>query len=673
MKKFFLYILLPIIILVLVYLGFKSITGKSTYNSLYLIPEDAALIIESEDIFNAWDAIIHSDAWYHLQNIESLGDLNNELLSIDSVINNNRLLFKILGNRKITFSYHQTQYHHYDFLLVTDIGKAARVKNIAGLTKNLLGENTSISSRKYLDNEIIEIHDKASGEIMFLTLLHDKAVFSYSYLLVEQAIKEQSQMRLARNMKFLEVYEKVDGKGLLNIYISKDPFLEMLDISAGMDAKELNKSLKDIFYAGLHFNITHDGLICLEGYASYNDTVSTNVFSYLNTGKSEFYSADIIPSTIASAAKINIDDPVEFFHQSLKQSGDLEYIARKASIEHIEKRFDINVEENLLSWMEKEIVLVQTKPSNLGKANEFAAIIHTKNEKAPRKNLELIYEQIKKNSPAKIKRADYQGFEISYISLPGILKLIFGKVLDKIEMPYITQIKNNVIISNHPQVLKNIIDDYLANQTLESNIDYYNFFKNFKSQSGIGTYIEVPVAFTNLQSYFDAATWSKINKNSEYISSFSQAALYLDNINNLFHFDFKAKYNRNTTEYTVVNYNLTNIFKEIKPLPAPLLDEHMDEQLEEPIVIEPGKIYIKNLDETKHEQYFKDSILQLTVELKGGLKHGTFKEYYKNGNMKIKGKYKHDLPDGKWKYYTEDGGLAFEKEFEEGIELKTEQ
>ena len=668
MKKFFFYILLPIIILVLIYLGFKSISGKSTYNSLYLVPEDAALLIESDDIFNAWDQIIHSDAWFHLQKIESFAELNNELLSIDSTISNNRLLFKILGNRKITFSYHQTQYQHYDFLLITDIGKAARIKNIAGLTKNLLGENTSISSRKYLDNEIIEIHDKASGEIMYLSLLHDKAIFSYSYLLVENAIKEQSQMRLARNMKFLEVYEKADGKGLLNVYIPKKQFLTMLDITAGMDTHDMAKQLKDIFYAGMYFNISHDGLISLEGYASYNDTVKTNVFNYLNTGKSEFHSADVIPSVFASATKININDPIEYFHQSLKQSGNIEYLARMAGIERVEKHFDINIEENLLSWMDKEIVLLQTKPSNLGKANEFAAIIHTKNKKDPKKNLEYLYEQVRKNSPVKIKRAEYQGFEISYISIPGMLKLIFGKLLDKIDMPYITQIENNVIISNHPQVLKNIIDDYLTQQTLTNNIDYYNFIKHFKSQSGMGSYIEVPVAFSNLENYFDAATWKSINKNIEYISSFSQAALYVDNINNLFHFDFKALYNRNTQKYFMTNYSIKSIFDEVKSIPSPVLKETDDES----DLIEPSKINIGNLDESEYEQYFKDSTLQLTVELKNGIKHGSFKEYYPNGNIKIKGKYKQDKPDGRWKYYTKEGELAFEKEFDEGVELNNE-
>ena len=665
MGKFFKYLIIPILVLGSIYFIYKSISGKSTFKSLYIVPENAAIIIESEDVFRAWDDIIHSDAWFDLKNIESLAKLNTEINSLDSTINNNKLLFRLLGDRKITISYHPTQYKKYDFLLIADVGKATRIKNLSGILKNSLGKNIKINSRMFQDQEIIEILDRASGEMMFLTFLYDKVAFSYSYLLVEQAIKEQAEMHLARNLKFLEVYEKTDGKGLFTIYLNQKPFIKMLKDAFGMHTEKLEEQLQNIFFGGLFFNISADGLINLEGYASYNDTISNNIFSLLNTGKSDFLSKDVIPEQIASATKINFSDAVEYFHESLKQSGQADGDAHNSSISKLEKRLNIDIEKNLLSWIDREIVLVQTKPSNLGKLNEFAVVLHAKNEKDPKQNLDFVYEQIKKNSPIKVKKANYKGYDIAYISFPGLLKAIFGRLLERIEVPYIAQIEDNVIISNHPQVLKNIIDDFEEQKTLANNINYYNFIKHFKTQCGMATYIDVPVVFSNLKYYFDNETWAKLKKDEEYITSFSNAGLYLDNNNNLFHFDFKAQYDRNTQQYSPFKYTAFDFFSDTENGSTPLVIEPEEDNT----VIEPSKILIRNLDASEHNQYFADSTLQLTIELKDGLKHGTFKEYYKNGNLKIRGKFRHDLPDGKWKYYTEDGEFAYEKEFDNGTEI----
>ena len=671
MKKFLVYFTIVAVLALGGWLLLKSVTGKSTYRSMYLIPSDAALIIESEDIINAWNSIVHSDAWYHLKNIESLQEINTDIQSVDSMISSNKILFKILGDRRITFSYHKTTHTKYDFLIIADVGKASRIKKLPQLLKNIMGDGMRVTSREYKGSDILEVYDKESGEMMYISFVHDKALFSYTYLLVEEALDEQEKLTLGRDLNFLDVYEKVSGNGLFNVYLPYKNFVPWLKQDFGFTTESVINQFNDFHYSGFVFDLNEQGLLSFEGYTSYNDTVPTGLQNYIDEGNTKLLSANIIPERVASVLKINFDDASEYLHNSLKNQGKKEYEDYKSMLAKTEKKLKIDIEENLLGWIEQEIVLLQTKPSNLGKANEFAIVLHGKNERDPRKNMDFIYHQIEKNSPVKIKHANYKEFDIAFVSFPGLLKALFGRMLDKIEKPYFTQIENNIVISNHPQTLKNIIDSYIENKTLGDTEDYDKFSKNFESKAGMPSYFDVPVLFKNLKEYFDTETWTSISKNEQYITSFSNAGLYIDNASDLLHFTFKAQYKRNFEAFIIENYKMDDIFQTME-FAMDWIDNNKDSVNDDTPQIEPSEIILVDLDESKHEQFYEDGELLLTVQLKDGKKHGTFKEYYPNGELKIKGKFKNDLPGGQWKYFDENGNLAREIEYEDGIAISDE-
>jgi antitoxin component YwqK of YwqJK toxin-antitoxin module len=83
---------------------------------------------------------------------------------------------------------------------------------------------------------------------------------------------------------------------------------------------------------------------------------------------------------------------------------------------------------------------------------------------------------------------------------------------------------------------------------------------------------------------------------------------------------------------------------------------------------EPDMV-IDDLDGSRHEAFFDNGNIRLSVELKNGVKHGTYKEYYENGEMKVRGRYRNDLMDGTWRYFDENGKVSEIREYQEG-ELK---
>ncbi len=641
-------IILFILILVTV---FRSSSG---FRSINLVPEDAVLIIESKDPVKAWDEIIHSNAWGHLSSNPLLEDINTEIQSFDSLVNSSKILMKLVGEKPVTISQHLKSNNEYDFLYIVEVGMAGMFKKPEKLISAFLDyDDYELTSREYHKESIIEIFDKKQKDYYFLSFIRGKLVFSYDPSLVESAIIASEKSRLGKNTKLLDVYPKVSGKGLVNIYINHKNTGKLIDsLSPEFKTGIYSKMFQ---FTAFSFEITKEGLIDIEGYASLSDSVKSAYAELFQKGNIELKTAKVIPNRLASLVKINFKDASDYFHSSMQLISKEEYNSYIGGLIKIEKRFKLNIEDNLFSWMDEEIVLLQTKPSNLGRKNEFAAVIHASDSTKTADNLAFIWRQLKKNSPVKIKSVLYKGYKIDYIAFPGFLKMLFGKLLDKIEKPYFSQIGKNVIISNHPQTIKNLIDDYQNGLTLETSDEYENFCDLFDNKQAVFAYFEPPILFYNMQDILSPESWKELKQNKEYFTCFSQAGVALNTSDGLIHFDIKAQYKPEKNQWNREYYSTNDILSMFKTSPISL--KKGDESSNDTSAYSIPQIIIQQLDSKKQTEYFEDGSIKRKIELKNGLLDGSFKEYYPNGILKIKGDFKDGKPKGKWKFYDKDGKL----------------
>ena len=543
MKKFIKFIILIVFILGSIYAAYYYfLSGKSSYRSIYLVPENAAVIIESEAVFNAWDKIIHSNAWKTISQIESLAELNEDIQDLDSILSDKMFFLRILGRRNVMMSIHEYLPGRYDYLYIINLGKISRVRNPERIIASIIGRDYPVTRRTYNNSVIYEMLDRNSGEMYIFSFVHDKLILSTNYKLIEASLQEMDRMTLGRDISFIDVSKRVSGKGLFNVCVCYRYLPSYLRSILGKTSESINNLGKELTYSAFFFTITTSGLIGIEGYTGVNDTVASIYSAIMEAGDGGLQSLKIVPARIASFVKISIDDAREYFKNSLLKFDPEEYMEYTRTIQNVENKFKINLDENILSWIDDEIVLLQTQPSNLGRNNEFAAIIKAKNRRAPEKNLEYIGRQIEKNSPVRIKQVSYYDYTISYISFPGLIKILFGRMLEKIEKPYYTQIDEYVIFSNHPQTLKNIIDEYRAGNTLANSMDYENFSKQFARKNSAFSYLDIPVMFSNLKEFVSTESWQKLNTNKPYITHFPQAGIQIDNTDNLLHLIIKAQY-----------------------------------------------------------------------------------------------------------------------------------
>ena len=663
MKKFIKIFGIFIVIAILLFIAFRFfLSGRSSFQSIYLIPPDAAWIIESNAPFDAWETIIHSAAWQKVSHIEYLATLNNEIRSIDSLLSKKRFLLKTISHRKVVVSSHAHLPGKYDYLYVLNIGRLSRIQNPEKILTSLLGESFRLTKRPYNNTTIYELLDTKSGEMYIFSFLMDKMIMSTNYKLVEASLNEIDKMTLGRDLAFIDVTKRISGKGLFNVYINFKYFPEYLNATLGKVITGISQLRTELTYSAFTFNITPEGMIELEGFTGVNDSVHSVYSSVLNAGNGGINSQKIIPARVASLVKISFDNATEYYNQIIMNLDEPEKTEYLKTLQKFEKKLKISLEDNFLSWIDNEIILLQTQPSNLGRNNEFAAILVGKNKSGPKENLDFIGRQIERNTPIKIRKVRYSDYTITYISFPGLIKALFGKMLEKIEKPYYTIIDEYIIFSNHPQTLKNIIDDYKSGKTLANSPDFISFTGEFNKKNSGFSYFDVPVLFSNLREFVGTGTWQKLNKNKLYITSFPKVGIQIDGKDDLLHLLMKAEYKEAFEEYYIPRFDANSFLK--------LFTGNAEAEEENtPAWFEP-KIIIDDLDASELEERNDDGSVKFTVELKNGLKHGTYKEFYPDGKIRIKGKYKKDMKEGSWKLYDEDENLIEEILFSEGKEVE---
>jgi hypothetical protein len=647
-------IISSVVIVIIIVGAIYFLRSTSGFRSIYFVPEDASLIIESKDPIGAWKQIVHGYAWEHYKTNPFLSEINSDIESYDSIVNSSKLLLKLIGKKSVMISQHPLGNDQYDFIYIADIGNLAKFKKPEKIINSVLGKGYEVTSRTYKENKIVELLDIEDQDNYFICFSKGKIIFSFNPKLIEASIDASEKMTIGRDIKYLNVKSKLGNTGLLSVYIVHSNFTRFMS-SLSPDLREkMDSYTKEMMYTGFYFDFSDEGLLTIEGYSSFSDEYDITYLSLMDNGKQELFSAPIIPQRVASLVKINFDDASEFFQNSMKQMGEEDYNDYMDNIQKFEKKLKIKLDKNLFSWMDKEIVMLQTQPSNLGRDNEFAVVLHAKDSADAAQNLKILWKQIKKNTPIKIKTVNYKGYSIDYIAFPGFLKLLFGKALKKIEKPYFSVIGDNVVISNHPQTLKNIIDDNISGNTFEQTQKYYDFDTHFDNSTSLYMYFEPPVLYLNMKAFLSKETWANLQKNKKYITCFSQAGIQLNEEDELLHYILNAKYQSEIDEMKVQYYNVGEIMSLFN-----IADQPEPEQPEEDIVSldTVPKIIISDLDAKIYEEHYENGELKLSVEIKDGLKDGTLKYYHENGEIKIRGEYEDDEPAGKWRYYDEEGNL----------------
>lgn len=628
---------------------------KTNYRGIYLVPADANYIIKVNNPAQALHQIRETNIWPYLTENKKIGSLNTQLLSIDSLLNKNRFLLNTLVSRTIILSNHPAGYGKTGFLLIADVNTPGNAKNIVKLTKRLRVKGFTIRQRTYKDTEIFELFDTKHSRFYYTSLVKNKLVVSLSHVLVEKVIDQQHQLAIGKDLQFIEVSKYIENKGLFNLFIPAGNFTDELE-NVFTNNQLIRDISRQLHYFGLYLDVDKNNKVHVQASASVNDTINSLAMVLTQAGQGTSESIKVVPVQSAAFASVCFNNFSDLYDRLIATMPNNERIQFEKELKKINNLLGIDIRKNLVDIMDNELAFLYTQPANYGQHNEMAVILKAKKANELQQNFNYINQQIYEYTPAKIKDITYHGYSIHYLSFSGIIKTLFSRSIKKMEKPYYTIIDKYVIFSNHPQTLKTIIDSYNAGTTLHSSPRFYNFNKNFGYKYNAFLYIHTPLLYNNLANILDTGAYATFQQNKAYFMCFPNIGISLRNTSGVLQLSMVAGFNElvgntNPTIYGRADQHNT-------------LTVSTNERTLADTISWENNIVITDLDAAKQSDYYDNGALKYQVELKNGLKHGSYKVYYANGMVKIKGRFKKGEMKGAWQYFNSNGELIKREDFQ---------
>ena len=665
MKKFFKFLIL----LILIALGLLAWYFFRPYNKIDVacaIPNKPVFIIETDNSYDAWRKLTTNEVWGSLKKHPFFTDIARGIDVLDTIIQSKEKISRYIGSRSMLISMHITGKGTYDFVYSIDIRRVSKLLAAQDYLEDMFAAKFKLKIRKYNNLSVYMLTDTASKKTLQLYFKHNLLVASYNQKLLEASIDQIEKPYVAIDKNFIGVRDKIKGEGLFRIFINYaqlDNYTNGMLSSPDPNIRQLSQSL---FYTGLAFSLDDDNMIRCEGYTNFNDSIPSSFHAMIQSGEGKTGLAEVLPSRTASSVSMGFDKFTDYFDNLMTNLKEVpkSYNSYQANIKQAESFLNIDVRKNLMSWIGDEAAMVHLAPMGLGRSNEFAVFLKTRDMDDAKKNLDLVMEQIRKRTPVKFQTVEYNGYNINYLSVKGFFRMLLGKYFQKLDKPYFTYIGDYVVFSNHPQTLKVIIDGFVKQTLLAGLPDYKSFTKNFSRKSNVLMLVNTNQFLQSLQGTVTPSTWAELQKNREYIVSFPYFGFQLEKDGSLFKTRLYITF-KNSESSAAEGPFVDTTSENAEDTVGIVIADHASDEVSQ--MLSKAEEYVpENTNMPVYTEKYANGQTKVQFELKDGFRDGDYREFYDNGNLKIKGQYKQDHKNGVWKIYAVNGKLLQKIKFDDG-------
>ncbi|KPM32259.1 Hypothetical protein I595_1909 [Croceitalea dokdonensis DOKDO 023] len=632
------------------------ISPKTNLQSIYLIPDDAVFVMESDRPVASWSKISESRAWQHLKNNTYFAELTENIQQVDTIFNSKRTLFEFFDDRSLFISIHTISKKDYGIFYVLDLKRIAKLKLLKTYLDTLLDEGYVLSKRNYHEHEILEVYDRSSKETMYLAFIKNQLIASFTHSLVEASIDQHQEPVLGRDHNFIEINQQVGYENLFRLYVNYSQFNSYYYQFTDTPTDWVDAMGNNFLFSGFSFDMDAQSTLTANGFTNIDYKNENYLEALQRSGKAKRTIPSIAPKSTALYLSYGFDSFSEFYQNFMtvqKANNSAEFRGYEAGIKKVEKFLNINVQDNFVSWVGDEIAILQIKSSLSNKENDLALVLKTNDVDQAKENLDVLLRQIRKKTPVKFKAVSYKGHEIHFLSIKGFFKMVLGSRFKEFDKPYFTIIGAYVVFSDSPNTIKTIINGYQDGSTLATDPDFLSFDRRLEKETSLHAYANTPLLYDTFYTMADKATKSSLRQNKDFIICFPQVGFQLTPEDDLFRSrlvvgyedvaQVKKKYVAEKPEATVSKTGGANEITETVFNLPPIYPNDLT-----------AKVFVSN---------YGNGNIRFKVDLKNGRKHGRYSAYHPNGKKKITGRFKEDQQVGTWRYFDEEGNQMLKKKF----------
>lgn len=478
------------------------------------VPVDASMIIETDNLMRLVSALHDKSLiWKEFTEISRFKKFDNQLVFIDSVGRQVKLAGDLFRKSKIIISVHMIGRNGVDLLLLTNLPDRVKEKMIIDAISEICPDCTG-TSKKYGNTEIHEL--KRTGikrsRSWYYAVKKGIFIFSYSNILLENAIRQIDQPESIKQSNGFRIVEKTAGRNVdANLYIQFKTFPKLVSQLFGGEYHNLVLQLTQLAnWAELDVNINEEKIL-LNGFTYSNDSLNNYLNIFSDQSAVNFEMDNVLPASTSVFLAYGISD-LQLFRKKYRN-----YLEREGLItiyqnilNEIKVKSGYDLEEEFFAFLGDEIGIAMTDIKNIEKSQNRIVVFKTRSKSIAEKSL-------KKFISGYCDRAN-QSFSnfVRYCKIDAetevpvykspvhfIPEKLFGKIFGGAAFSHFTLIENYLIFGNSFQSLSKIIHNNILQMTLHTDIHYREFADELSGRYNFYFYINIPRGHSQITDYLD--------------------------------------------------------------------------------------------------------------------------------------------------------------------------
>ena len=384
------------------------------------------------------------------------------------------------------------------------------------------------------------------GRAFSYTVYKGLLIGSFSLILVEDAIRQlNSGTSLANNLAFQKIKQTSGAHNPVNILVNHKMLPSLLGTYLNPSTQDLTMALSDFStWSELDVKIKSNYLM-LNGFSLAPDSLNKYLSLFQKQKPQDVDATGVMSHQTATFLHFGFSNYKKFrtdLQDYLQRNNQLMDLA--AYIADTDQAYGCDLVENMLSWLEYELVLYTTEPNSVEFDQQFYTLLRTRDPGASRGNLTDLSVRV-----ASIREEDpflevYRDYEIRQINLPDLFPKLFGPLFGQLKGNYFTFIDQYVLFANTPGAIRDAINDYLGNRTLAHDINFADFSDNLSEESNILLYSNIARSPFIYQSFANEQVAGDIGLQVDLFRQFEAVAIQISSDReNMFYNNIFLKHN----------------------------------------------------------------------------------------------------------------------------------
>jgi len=508
------------------YLFYEFWYKKESLQLWSVIPANASLVYESNELIETWSKLEDIEGWKNLSNINSFNPISRGIHFIDSLVGSRDIFNKLVGRNQALISLHIISKDAFDFLYTLEARNIESHSIISEALDHLKDSGLTSSSRTYQGHSLSELSD---GKNIF-TFIFYKGFFigSFTPFLVEDVIRTidsgGSGSFAATHEKLFSLVKLENDAG--NLYINSAEIGSLISIFSKESSNRT--SFNDIAHSTLlDLAISDDGL-SLSGF-----TLDANTDSFLgtfnNNPASALSLANLVPLRTAVLYHLTASNNQSWYN-SLNQywrNYQMDIINQQDSIR---LKYDIDI-ASFFNWMgsEKAVAILETAEFN---SPDMLVFLETTDPIEVLKHMNRYAEYVSIISRDSVYTESYDGITIHQLNENEFPRMLIGEIANGFDDSFYLIYGNYLVISNNIGTLKRWYDDVMSENTWGKSIRVNRFLESTLQEANFSFYFNTVRSWNLIKSKLSPKWATFVEQNSTPLKRFEMGAVqysYIDN------------------------------------------------------------------------------------------------------------------------------------------------